>query len=454
MVSLSPARKRWALLAAVVVGSLTVQSLPAGAQAPPPRAARPVAVAAPPGAGPVDRPLPPDAAVDRALPGAPRPPAVPPAVAAAGAPHRLSAAERAAAPRPAAPKSANPRPADPKKPHADDGGGGDPATGAQKVTLRPGFALGDTSVVLYFDAADPGVSAWSSWQATVYDVATSTAQLSVPLAPSEAKPCAALRQFCRTFGAADGWALVPDRQYFATVTVTLADGTQVTSAPSDAAKARGTIVPPAIPDQQAAGCACGDVLYPATPGQAVRGSGVNTGTGSFTWSDTDLQLASFGEPFVATRTYSSATATAGSLGIGWTWSLDVRVIPPAGDATAVTVRAEDGAQAVFTRNADGSYARPPNVRATLSAVPGGGWKLVTPDQRTFGFDATGRLASVQNSRGFGLTIAYTAAKWTVTDAAGHKVTVDVGSDGLVTKITLPDGHRRQQPRHAVRLRRR
>src|SRR5262249_44127978 len=132
--------------------------------------------------------------------------------------------------------------------------------------------------------------------------------------------------------------------------------------------------------------------------------------------------------------------SAGSLGIGWAWILDIRVIPPAGSATAVTVRAEDGAQAVFTRNADGSYARPPNVRANLRAVSGG-WQLVTPDQVTYAFDAGGRLVSAKNPRGLGLTVDYAATRWTVTDASGRHATIDVGSDGLVDRISLPTAGR-------------
>jgi RHS repeat-associated protein len=421
----APGRRRTVLGAGLAV-SLVVQVLIAGSL---PRADAATEPIAPPGAGPVSRPLPAEGRPNHGLPPGKRAAAVPPGAKAAGPRKQLSAAERAKAPRPAA------RSTKPGAVRSNDAG---PPTGAQNLVLRPGFAIGDTSLALYFDAADPGLSAWSSWQATVYDVATTTAQVSVSMSPAEAKPCAALRQFCRTFGIDLGWTLVPDQQYFATITVTLSDGTQVTSAASGTAKARGTIVPPALPDAQAIGCACGDVLYPATAGQAIRGAGVNTGTGTFNWSQTDLRLASIGIPFAATRTYSSANTGAGSLGIGWTWGLDIRVIPPAGGQTAVTVRAEDGAQAVFTRTADGSYARPPNVRTNLRAVDGG-WLLVTPDQLTYTFDNGGRLTSARTSRGLGLSIEYGATRWTVTDAAGHHVAVEVGSDGLVDRIALPDG---------------
>jgi len=422
--TLVPARRRVALLAAAVVASLICQSVPAGAEPPRPAPTAAETVHARPGAGPVAHRLPAGATSGKALPAGKRPPPVPPAVAAAGRPRHL----------------ADPHKLQPAAPATRALGAADaPASGAGNLALRPGFAIGDTSVVLYFDVADPGLSAWTSWQATLYDATNGTAQASVTLPPSEATPCASLRQFCRTFTAGDGWVLVAGQQYFATITVTLSDGTTVTSPASDQAKARNTIVPPALADAQATGCACGDVLYAPGPAQAVRGAGVNTGLGTFIWSDIDLQLNSLGVAFTAGRIYSSGNTAAGSLGVGWSWTLDVRVIPPAGDATAVTVVAEDGARAVFTRNDDGSYARPPGVRTNLSIPDGGGWRLVTPDQVTYLFDAGGRLTSVKNTRGQGLTIAYGTTAWTVTDAAGHVVKVSVDASGRVTKVALPDG---------------
>jgi len=306
------------------------------------------------------------------------------------------------------------------------------------VLSRPGFALDDTSLVVYFDAVEPGVSDWASWFVTVFDPDNGAAQESRTLSRTDAIRCGVPRQFCRSFGVDDGWALVGDHGYFVTITVTLNNGTQVVSPPSAVSKARTTTTPPPLPAAQAAGCTCGNVLFPSTGGQAVRGSGVNTGTGAFTLSSVELRMAGFGVPFQAVRTYSSANTSAGSLGLGWSWTYDVQVIPPAGGETAVTVRAEDGARVVYQRAADGSFTRPAGVRSTLSAVDGG-WRLVTPDQTTLSFDSTGRLTSVRDRRGFGTTVAYTARLWTVTDAAGRVVKVDLGTDGLVRRITLPDG---------------
>ncbi|WP_213007020.1 DUF6531 domain-containing protein [Paractinoplanes toevensis] len=385
---------------------------------------KPKVPVAPPGRGPVDRPLPANAALRHGLPAGKLPPAVPPGIAAAGKAHKLLAKPE-------------------RKAEADPGG-------ATDVLLRSGFELDDTSLVVYFDVPDPGVQGWASWIATVYDPDSGTAQESRSLVPADAAVCATPRQFCRSFGVTDGWQLTADHGYFVTITATLADGTQAVSAASGTAKARTTRTPPALPAAQAAGCSCGNALAPSTGGQLIRGSGINTGTGAFTLSASDLAMAGFGLPFQARRTYSSVNATAGSMGVGWSWTLDLRVLPPAEGVTAVTVRAEDGAQVTYARAGDGSYTRPPGVRANLKATAAG-WQLVTPDQVTYEFDATGRLTAVRNSRGLGLTLAYTATQWTVTDAAGREVTVSLGSDGLISRIALPDGRKTQYRYKSARL---
>jgi RHS repeat-associated protein len=327
-----------------------------------------------------------------------------------------------------------------RKPGAKKAFDGPPTSsaGATNVLLRPGFAFDDTSLVVYFDAADPGVSGWTSWIATVYDPDTGAAQESRVLTPADATTCTTPRRYCRSFGAADGWALTGDHAYFVALTATLADGTVAVSEPSGNTKARTTATPPAIPAQQAAGCGCGNALSPTTIGQAIRGAGVNTGTGAFTLAWSDLQMAGFGVPFQATRKYASTNLSAGSMGIGWSWTYDLKVIPPSAGDTSATVRAEDGARVVYQAAADGAYTRPPGVRSELRSTATG-WTLTTPEQTVYTFDNSGRLTAIRDPRGLGPTLSYTATAWTITDPTGRKVAVDVGSDGLVRRITLPDG---------------
>jgi hypothetical protein len=316
-----------ATLAAVTVVAIAPTPAAAGAAKP----AAPVAV---PGRGPQQRPLPSVAAANHGYPRGTRPPVVPPGVRAAGVPHKAAVADAIDRQAMAAAGS-----------------------GAVNLILRPGFAFDDTSLVLYFDAADPGIGGWSSWRATVYDPDTGAAQDSVPLSAADATRCVVPAQYCKSFGAAQGWSLIGDHGYYVTITVTFPDGTTDVSAPSATVKARTTSSPPALPAAQAAGCTCGNALVPTTPAQAVRGSGVNTATGTFSLLHHDLSLPGFGVLFDAKRMYSSANTTAGAMGVGWSWSYDLKVIPPAAGATSVTVRAEDGAQVVYTAGTGDAYNR-------------------------------------------------------------------------------------------------
>jgi len=400
-------------VAVTLVAGVVVALPPAAVSA---AAAPPAAPVATPGRGPQKRALPAVAVANHGYPKGTRPPVVPPGVRAAGSPHKATVDDPIDRQASAAVSSA----------------------GAVNLILRPGFAFDDTSLVLYFDAADPGISGWTSWRATVYDASTGAAQDSVPLTPADATRCVVPAQYCRSFGATDGWALVGDHPYYVTITVTFGDGTTAVSAASATVKARTTSSPPALPAGQAGGCTCGNALAPTTLGQAVRGAGVNTATGAFALSQRDLSLAGFGVLFDARRMYSSANVTAGSMGIGWSWTYDLKVIPPVAGQTSVTVRAEDGAQVVYAAGSGNAYVRPPGVRSNITKTASG-WSLVTPYQTTYTFDTTGRLTSVRDTRGLGVSLAYTATRWTLTDAAGHQILADLGTDGFVHKITLPDG---------------
>ncbi|MEU4423781.1 polymorphic toxin-type HINT domain-containing protein [Actinoplanes sp. NPDC024001] len=393
-----------------------------------PAAAAPVAK---PGAGPVNSPLPSTATPNHGLPDGQAAPPVPPALQAEGKPSVPDAAEKAR-----------------RKSEAIAAA---KVVSAQEAALpgrpiaRPGFLLGDTSLVVYWDAevneGDP--TSWGRWFATVTDTATGAEQRSKELAQKDLSRCYSPALLCRSFGAADGWVLDPARTYTVTVTEIAADGTELTSAPSAAAKPRTTEDVPALPAGQAVGCGCATVLGPTVVAQALRGATVNTATGAYLRVERDFTMPSYGIPFNHARYYSSGNTATGMFGAGWSSSYDIRVA--AADNGAVRVRAEDGSEAVYTANGDGSYERPAGIRAQLTKVDGG-WQLVPPDRRVLRFDAAGRLLSIKNARGHGVTLGYTSGGLlsTVTDASGRVVRFESRADlRLITKITLPDGRSAQ-----------
>ncbi|XVU22828.1 polymorphic toxin-type HINT domain-containing protein [Actinoplanes sp. CA-054009] len=359
------------------------------------------------GAAPQQRGLPAGAAPDAAVDPAKRPPVVPPLVEAGGEAQKVGAKALARAAQAA------------------------PGEAFTDVLLRPGFVVGDTSLVTYFNLKDQG---FDSWRVDLFDTESETVQESAVLGKDQLanSGCGTLRDYCKSLGAEQGWQLDATKSYFVTITGLYPDG-EVPSAKSENAQPRTTVDPPAIPDRQAAGCGCSVALGMTGASQATRAIGVNTGTGGFSRSETDLSMISFGAPFVSARTYSSLNTGASAFGPGWAWVYDLKVTPVEG---GVLVRAEDGSDTLF--KADGeAYKRPAGVRSTLRKA-GDGWELVTRDHTVFTFDAAGLLTSVLNPRQVGLRFAHTATSVTVTDASARKATLKLAG-GLIQSVTLPDG---------------
>ncbi|MEU4560466.1 polymorphic toxin-type HINT domain-containing protein [Actinoplanes sp. NPDC023936] len=357
------------------------------------------------GAEPQQRGLPANAASTEAVGDDERPPVVPPQVNAGGEPEKAAADLRAA------------------KAFA-------PGETFRDLLLRPGFVVGDTSLVVYFNLADAG---FETWRVDLFDVASGTKQESVTLGKDalETSKCGQPRTYCKSLGSAEGWQLDATKQYFATITGLYPDG-EVPSAASDQATPRTTIDPPAVPDRQAAGCGCSVALGMTDASQAIRANGVNTGTGAFTRAEQDLALTSFGVGFASTRAYSSLNTGPSAFGPGWAWAYDLKVSAAEG---GVVVRAEDGSDTLFSADGDG-YRRPPGVRSTLRRA-GDGWELVTRNNIVYAFDAQGRLTSILNPRQQGLRFAHGTDSITVTDASGHKALVKLEA-GRIESILLED----------------
>ncbi|GAA1858059.1 polymorphic toxin-type HINT domain-containing protein [Myceligenerans crystallogenes] len=417
----------------------TVPPAPADAVPPVPKVAA--------GQGPVERPMPAGVRSAEAVDEEARPPVVPEGVRAGGEPvavpdaewrtlTRLStrAAEAGDPADPAAPAGIAPT-TGPAPAAADDAAVPGSFT---NLDLRPGFLLGDTSVVLYFDADDVNPD-WTAAVVRLYERDSQEVQASTRLTREdlESPRACGVHDFCRSFGRDTGWDLTSGERYFVTVAAVVPGGDEIVSDPSAPSAPRRTILPPEIPEDQAAGCGCENALSPTAVAQAKRGVGVNTGTGSFVRVERDLQMASFGIPFASVRTYSSANNRPGPLGVGWAWTYDMSVTRT---DDGVIVRAEDGAEALYTPDGDG-YRRPPGVRSELRRA-GDGWDLVTPQQVRYRFAASGRLTAILGPRDDGVRLSYDEDRVTVTDASGHEANVFL-EDGLIRTIALPD-HRRVQ----------
>lgn len=254
------------------------------------------------GRAPQQRGVPANAAPDAAVAEKDRPPVVPPGVDAGGAARKVGKAEVARAAAAA------------------------PGEAFKDLLLRPGFVLGDTSLVTYFNLAD---DTFDSWRVDLFDAGSQTRQESVVLNRDQLadSKCESPRTYCKSLGAAEGWQLDAEKKYFVTITAIYPDG-EVPSENSEEAQPRTTIDPPALPNRQAAGCGCSAALGATGAGQAIRAIGVNTGTGAFTRIEQDLGMSSFAIPFASGRAYSSLNTGPSALGPGWAWVYDMRITPP------------------------------------------------------------------------------------------------------------------------------
>jgi RHS repeat-associated protein len=412
----APSRRTLAVLLPVV---LAVAMLPQGAVAGP-VTGKPRPPHADAGRGPVSAPVPPSSAPHHGLRAGQRAPVDPPGL-------RVPAGPNHAPGTAPPPPSAAPR----------DGGGG---TGPQasNLVLLPGLRVADTSHELYFDAPDTG---WTQGVVSLFDANDQTTVLHESAFDfAQAVVCNSPAKFCFTLANADGWGLDPAKEYVTTVSLVAPDGTRTTSPFSGRSKPRVLPMPPAIPPEQTRGDLGTGSSGRLDAQPAVRGVGVNTATGAFTQRGVDAVMSSsYTINVQVERTYSSLDTTTGLMGVGWNFGYDARVFPKPGVAGAVVFRAEDGTETTYTLQADGSYAPPPGAFSKLSAVAAGGWTVVTPSQQTLTFDAAGRLLSVKDKRGKGLTLGYDAnGLSTVTDAGGRVLTVTV-TGGRVSAVALPDG---------------
>ncbi|MDQ5821251.1 MAG: DUF6531 domain-containing protein [Actinomycetota bacterium] len=164
---------------------------------------------------------------------------------------------------------------------------------------------------------------------------------------------------------------------------------------------------------------------------------VDSATGSYFTSVTDVALPGIGVPFRFKRSYNSADATQGQLGRGWTASyLTSLSFGAQGD---VTVRAGDGQRLTYVKNPDGSFSGSAGTRAKLAAISGG-YELTLKDQERDRYDTQGRLTAVLDRNGNTISFAYDGAGQltSATDTAGRTITFTV-TNGLLIAISLPDG---------------
>jgi len=188
------------------------------------------------------------------------------------------------------------------------------------------------------------------------------------------------------------------------------------------------------------GCRVG--TYEGATGDA--GDPIDTRTGNFDYSISDLAIETASGPLVFQRSYASlAVDTYTSLlGFGWTHNHDTRLIfpgDPGGQAGAVLFKAHSANQYTFTDNGNGTYSPIPGVLASLVRNPGppATFALNDPGQATYVFSETGQLLSWSDAQGRTWSYTYDGNNRLdrVTDnTSGRYLDLDYNPQGRIERV--------------------
>ena len=160
----------------------------------------------------------------------------------------------------------------------------------------------------------------------------------------------------------------------------------------------------------------------AAAAQGSAADPVNTATGNFNESFSDVSVPGRGPGLDLSHAYNSLRAGIdGPLGFGWTHSYATRLAVNATSGVA-TVHQETGAEVSLYPNGSGGFVAPPRAVASLVRNGDGTYTFKRCNTTTMLFSATGQLLSIGDRNGYSTTLQYVAGKLsTVTDSANRKL---------------------------------
>ena len=170
--------------------------------------------------------------------------------------------------------------------------------------------------------------------------------------------------------------------------------------------------------------------------QGCVGDPINTATGEYSETKTDLALSGRGPALAFERTYSSALATtSGPLGYGWTGSY-LMSLEAGGSGGMVTIHQENGSTIAFEPNGSGGYLGPSAYLATLAHNEDGSWTLTRRQRDRFVFDSRGLLSRELDLNGETTTLSYEAGRLTtITDPSGRTFRLEYDEGGRIAQLS-------------------
>lgn len=176
--------------------------------------------------------------------------------------------------------------------------------------------------------------------------------------------------------------------------------------------------------------------------QQCVGDPVNSATGEFSESATDLEIPGRGPGLAMTRTYSSFAAGAGvssPLGRGWAFSYDMSlsIDPETGDATITN---GNGSRSQFFATSKG-FLPTPQVLASLVENEGGTYTYTIKARTKYTFDSAGKLIGISDLNGDEVTVSYdeVGRLQTVADEAGRTLSFSYDEAGRIESVADSTG---------------
>jgi RHS repeat-associated protein len=167
---------------------------------------------------------------------------------------------------------------------------------------------------------------------------------------------------------------------------------------------------------------------------------VNTATGDYFNSSTDLSVPGKGLSFVFARSYNSQDAYSGPMGAGWThWYNIYLTVDGSGNAG---IKQADGHTDYYAPAAGGAYtAQTVGLFNTLVKNSDGSFTLTFKNQTTFNFSSAGALLTIVDRNGNTQTLTYngSGSLASVTDPSGRVFNFAYDGSGRVISLTDPAG---------------
>jgi RHS repeat-associated protein len=172
------------------------------------------------------------------------------------------------------------------------------------------------------------------------------------------------------------------------------------------------------------------------------GDPVETASGDFTESQTDISVGGLGVGLVLTRTYSAKQAEdLGAFGYGWSNSFGDRLRFEE-EGAKITVERADGSTVPFSADGKGGFISADWSQDSLVGTPESGYIYTSANQIERHFSPGGVLQSVIDRNGNETTLSYTEAGGlkAVEDPVGRRIVFSYNGEGLIESAEDPMGH--------------